>query len=298
MMKPIAVIAHAKKSFGGGLSELRELLDAAGADVVWHEVDKSRQASKRVKRAVDDGAALILVWGGDGTVQRCIDALPPQEPPPIGILPAGTANLFASNLGIPSDLPGALDVALHGGDRRLDVGRVNGERFAVMAGAGFDARMIAEADSDLKDRVGRVAYAWTGLRATRAGRQRMTVAVDGDQWFEGDASCVLVGNLGTIMGGIKAFDDAEPDDGRLEVGVVTAAGPWQWGRVLSRAALGRTNKSPLVTTTSGTKVDVRLEDKTPYELDGGARSATRRLKVRIEPTAITVRVPLVEVLPR
>ena len=86
--------------------------------------------------------------------------LPAHEPPPIGILPAGTANLLASNLGIPSDLPGALDAALHGGDRRLDVGRVNGERFAVMAGAGFDARMIAEADQGPKDRAGR-AYTWT-----------------------------------------------------------------------------------------------------------------------------------------
>jgi YegS/Rv2252/BmrU family lipid kinase len=295
-MKPIAVIAHSRKSLGGGLPELRELLDATGADVVWHEVTKSRQASKRVDQAVDDGAALLLVWGGDGTVQRCIDALPVQEPPPIGILPAGTANLLASNLGIPSDLPGALDVALHGGDRRLDVGRINGERFAVMAGAGFDARMIAEADRELKDRVGRVAYAWTGLRATRASRQAVKVAVDGDQWFEGEASCVLVGNLGTITGGVKAFDNAEPDDGRLEVGVVTAAGPWQWGRVLSRAALGRSDKSPLVSMTAGTKVDVRLEDKTPYELDGGARAATRRLKVRIEPMAITVRVPLVEIV--
>ena len=295
-MKPIAVIAHSKKSFGGGLPELRRLLEATDAEVIWHQVDKSRQASKRVKQAIDDGAALILAWGGDGTVQRCIDALPAQEPPPLGILPAGTANLLASNLGIPSDLEGALDVALHGADRPLDVGRINGERFAVMAGAGFDAKMIADADRDLKDRIGRVAYAWTGLRATRGGRQKVVVTVDDRQWFEGQASCVLIGNLGTITGGVKAFDDAEPDDGRLEVGVITAAGPLQWGRVLGRAAVGRSDKSPLVTMTGGTKVDVRLEDKTPYELDGGARAATRRLKVRIEPAAITVRVPLVEVV--
>jgi diacylglycerol kinase (ATP) len=295
-MKPIAVIAHAKKSFGGGLPELRKHLEAVDAEVIWHEVDKSRQASKRVEQVIDEGAALILVWGGDGTVQRCIDALPTHEPPPLGILPAGTANLFASNLGIPSDVEGALDVALHGGDRPLDVGRVNGERFAVMAGAGFDAEMIVEADRDLKDSVGRVAYAWTGLRATRSDRQKVMVDVDGRQWFEGRASCVLVGNFGTITGGVKAFDDAEPDDGRLEVGVVTAAGPLQWGRVLGRAALGRSDKSPLVAMTGGTKVDIRLEHKTPYELDGGARPATRRLKVRIEPGAITVRVPLVEVV--
>ena len=291
-MKPIAVIAHTKKTLGGGLEELRQLLaDEGHAEPLWYEIAKSRQAPKMLKQAIADGAALVLVWGGDGTVQRCVDALPRNEPPPLGILPAGTANLFASNLGIADDLPAAVATALHGADRRLDVGRINGERFSVMAGAGFDAQMIAEADSGMKDKVGRVAYVWTGMRATRAGRQRMAVDVDGKRWFTGQASCLLVANLGTITGGITAFDDARPDDGRLEVGVVTASGPWQWTRVLTRMAVGRSDKSALVNMTSGQRIDVRLEKKTVYELDGGDRPRARRLKIRIEPLAITVRVP-------
>ena len=237
-MKRIAVIAHAGKSLGGGLPELRERLVAEGCeDLLWYEVEKSRQAPKRVRRAIDEGASLLLVWGGDGIVQRSLDALPAHEPPPLAILPAGTANLFANNLGMPIDLEGALEVALHGADRRLDVGRINGERFGVMAGAGFDARMIAEADKGMKDRVGRVAYAWTGLRATRAGRQQMTVRVDGERWFKGKASCVLVGNLGTITGGISAFDDAasgrRPAGGRRRHrggAVAVGAGPDPHGR--------------------------------------------------------------------
>ena len=291
-MKPIAVVAHTKKTLGGGLDELRQLLAHEGyAEPLWYEIAKSRQAPKMLKQAIVDGASLVLVWGGDGTVQRCVDALPRNEPPPLGILPAGTANLFASNLGISDDLPAAVATALHGADRRLDVGRINGERFSVMAGAGFDAQMIAEADSGMKDKVGRVAYVWTGMRATRAGRQRMAVDVDGKRWFTGQASCLLVANLGTITGGITAFDDARPDDGRLEVGVVTASGPWQWTRVLTRMAVGRSEKSALVNMTSGQRIDVRLEKKTVYELDGGDRPRARRLKIRIEPLAITVRVP-------
>jgi YegS/Rv2252/BmrU family lipid kinase len=291
-VKRVAVIAHSRKSLGGGLTELRERLVQEGLDdPIWYEVQKSRQAPKRVRQAIAEGASLLLLWGGDGTVQRSLNALPKREPPPIAVLPAGTANLFANNLGIPIDLEKALDVALHGADRRLDVGQVNDERFGVMAGAGFDARMIAEADRGMKDRVGRVAYAWTGLRATRAGRQPITVDVDGQRWFKGKASCVLVGNLGTIMGGVSAFDDARPDDGRLEVGVVTASGPWQWARVLTRMAVGRSDKSALVNMTSGRRIDVQFKDKTPYELDGGTRPATRRLKIRTEPGAITIRVP-------
>jgi YegS/Rv2252/BmrU family lipid kinase len=291
-VKRVAVIAHAGKTFGGGLPQLRRLLaDEGHDDPLWFEVDKSRQAAKRTHDAIEAGAALLLIWGGDGTVQRAIDALPAREPPPLGILPAGTANLFATNLGVPTDVPGALAVALRGAERRLDVGRLNGERFAVMAGAGLDATMIADADHQMKKRLGRVAYVWTGLRATRRSRQRVEVTVDGEPWFEGPASCVLLGNMNQILGGITVFDDARPDDGRLEVGVVTADSPWQWARVLGRVLVGRSDRSTLVEMTTGSRVDVYLEHKTAYELDGGDRPPSRRLKARVEERAITVRVP-------
>ena len=72
----VAVIAHQKKSLGGGLDELRKLIAAEGFDdPIWHEVSKSRKARKRARRTLTDGADLVLVWGGDGMVQRCVDAL-------------------------------------------------------------------------------------------------------------------------------------------------------------------------------------------------------------------------------
>ena len=102
----IAVVAHQKKSLGGGLGELRQpLADRGFSDPIWYEVAKSRKAPAMARRAVKDGADLLLLWGGDGTVQRCIDALAGSNVA-IAILPAGTANLLASNLGLPMDLPG------------------------------------------------------------------------------------------------------------------------------------------------------------------------------------------------
>ena len=75
-MSSVAVVAHAGKSFGGGLLELRRELERQGvADPLWYEVPKSRKAPKQVRRALEDGAELVFVWGGDGMVQRCIDAL-------------------------------------------------------------------------------------------------------------------------------------------------------------------------------------------------------------------------------
>ena len=184
----VAVVAHAGKTFGGGLVELRHVLEEEGiADPLWVEVPKSRKAPKQVKRALKDGAELLFVWGGDGTVQRCLDTVAGTEVP-VAIVPAGTANLFATNLGIPQDIRQAVAIGLRGERRRLDVGRFNGERFGVMAGAGFDAAMIHDADGGLKDRLGRVAYVWTGsqepareaVQGEDLGRRRELVQRQGE----------------------------------------------------------------------------------------------------------------------
>ena len=153
------------------------------------------------------------------------------------MLPAGTANLFATNLGIPGELEAAVQVGLHGRTRTIDVGRFEKERFAVMAGAGFDAEMIRDAD-DLKERLGRVAYLFSGARHLRLAGFDAEIEVDGADWYEGHATCVLLGNLGDIFGGVEVFPDARPDDGMLELGVCTAEGLAQWTRTLARTAVG------------------------------------------------------------
>ena len=290
-MTSVAVIAHRKKSLGGGLPELRRLLSDRGVDdPIWFEVDKSRKAPGKAAQAVEEGADLMLLWGGDGTVQRCIDAVSGSSVA-VAVIPAGTANLLAHNLGIPADLPAAVDVALQGTRHRLDLGLINGEHFAVMAGCGFDALMMKGTDSDLKDRLGQLAYVWTGTRATWAKPAKMSIKIDGAPWFKAKASCLLLGNMGTLTGGLTPFADARPDDGLLEVGVVTANGPVQWTRVVGRLITGRAERSKLVHTARARRVTVRLDRAIPYELDGGVRPATRRLHASIEPQAITICVP-------
>ncbi|MFD1084939.1 diacylglycerol/lipid kinase family protein [Micromonospora andamanensis] len=287
----VAVVAHRKKTLGGGLDELRAVLVGAGVEqLLWYEVPKSRKAPKKVRKALDKGAELVFVWGGDGMVQRCADTLAGSRVP-MAILPAGTANLFATNLGIPEDLREAVRIGLHGRRRRLDLGKLNGEHFAVMAGAGFDGDLIREADREMKGRLGRLAYVWTGLRHVRGELTRTRITVDGALWFDGEASCVLFGNVGTITGGIPAFDDARPDSGALEIGVSTASGAIDWARTLGKMATGRSDDSKFVRITRGRKVKVRFAEAKTYELDGGARSTARKLKVRAVPAALTVCCP-------
>ena len=178
-MKRVAVIAHAGKTLDGGLTELRRELGrlrhhrarlARGAE-------EPRRRRSRCGRPLEAGAELVIVWGGDGMVQRCVDVLAGTKAT-LAIIPAGTANLLATNLGIPKDLKAAVAIALGAAAAAGSTWAAStARRFAVMAGAGFDARMIGAADGPLKDRFGRLAYVWTG----RAERPRGAVRGDGSR---------------------------------------------------------------------------------------------------------------------
>ena len=185
----IAVVAHAGKTMGGGLVELRGVLEAEGVtDPQWFEVSKSRQAPKKVKQALDNGAELVFAWGGDGLVQQCVNVLAGSRRDTCD--PARPARRTSSRpisasprTSMPASGSGC---AAAGG--KLDLGKVNGERFAVMAGAGFDARMIGDADGNLKDKLGRLTYIWTGIQESPheavprhdPGRRRPLVSGQGE----------------------------------------------------------------------------------------------------------------------
>ena len=162
---------------------------------------------------------------------------------------------------------------------------MNGECFAVMAGVGFDARMIDGADGTLKDTLGRIAYVWTGARNLRAPSFDVRIKVDGSSWYRGSASCILLGNVGRLFAGIEIFEQARPDDGLLELGVVSADGPVDWARTIARTVAGSPDASPFVHTTSARTVKVKLSRKVLYEVDGGARTKVRRLKIKVRPAA-------------
>ncbi|HWI23153.1 MAG TPA: diacylglycerol kinase family protein [Baekduia sp.] len=286
----VAVVAHSGKKLGGGLPELRRVLaDEGVTEPLWYEVPKSRKAPRQVRRALENGAELVFVWGGDGMVQRCADVLAGSGAT-LAIIPAGTANLLASSLEIPKQIGDAVAIGLHGDRRPLDVGRFKGERFAVMAGVGFDAEMLHDA-SGLKGGLGRAGYVWGGLRNLRTKAFHAEVKIDGVSWYEGPASCILIGNIGELFGGLTAFEDARPDDGILDIGVVTAEGPAQMARTVTKAAVGNPLESRFVRATTARAIKVKLDRKVRYELDGGDRSKVTSFKVKVEPGALAVRVP-------
>jgi len=293
-MTTLGVIVHEGKTLGGGPDEARRQLSERGwTDVRWEFVPKSKRAPARVRKMLDSGIDRLLVWGGDGTVRRCIDTIVAEDAKvEVAILPAGTANHLAKAVGVPGDLAGALDVALDGTPRPIDVGVANDEVFAVMAGAGFDALMIRDTDDAGKARFGNLSYVKAAARHLQRPGTMMKVDIDGTRWFHGRAACVLVGNVGRIIGGIDVFPDASLEDGRLDIGIVTAQRRRDWARVGIRAVLGRIDHSPFVEVASGSEVRIKLEDKLPWELDGGTRDACKRIDVVVLPTRVPIMVPV------
>ena len=291
----VGVIVNQGKALAGqGLEELRAALaDLDHADPPWREVPKSKKAPPAVIELVEDeGVDRLLVWGGDGTVRRCITALlsAGHDHVTIGVLPAGTGNLLAANLGIPEDLRRAVDVALHGEARPIDVGVVNGDQyFAVMAGTGFDALLIEEADdSGLKDRFGKLGYVWAGVRHRHVSPARARITVDGSPWYTGSATTIVVGNVGRLIGGVTAFPEADPGDGRLDVGVAEVRSATEWIRLFAAALTKRVAASSLAQVTTASDIVIELDRTMPWQVDGGDRDRLARFEIRCEPDAIRV----------
>ena len=259
----VAVIAHAGKTLGGGLLELRRVLEAEGVDEpFWYEVPKSQKAPAQVERALDEGAELVFAWGGDGMVQRCVDVARRLATSSLAIVPAGTANLFATNLGIPQDIEEAVAIGLHGDRRKLDVGTL--QRRALRGHGrrrlrrGDDPRRRRRPQGPPRPRRLRVdGLEEPRARSRSAPRSRSTASAGSRARRAASWSATSASSSAAS----RSFEDARPDDGVLELGVVTAEGSPS-GRGRSRAtAVGTPTQSPFVQTTKARSVKVKLDRK-------------------------------------
>lgn len=284
-------------------TELRRLLDQRcaqlGHEVVsWQETTVEDVGTGQASQAVAVGAQLVVVAGGDGTVRAAVDALAHTRAA-LGIVPTGTGNLLARNLGLPLDIPAALEVALTGRHRRLDVGcvRVGADpatpvsRFVVMAGLGFDAAMMADASASLKARVGWPAYLLSAVRHVRDEAVRCTLTLDDHPPRRLQVRTVLIGNVGQLQAGLQLLPDASPDDGVLDVAVIAPRGVVDWLRVVGRVVAAGSASDRRLERATARQVQLRTRTPQRYELDGDPLGRTTSLVVTVEPGALTVVVP-------
>jgi YegS/Rv2252/BmrU family lipid kinase len=255
----------------------------------WFETTPEDPGRGQADAAVEAGAEVVFVCGGDGTVMSVVSALAGTDTA-MAVLPAGTGNLLAANLGLSADLDAGLEVALEGGLRRLDVGAVEGQSFVVMAGMGFDAHMLAATSETVKARIGWLAYVLGALRHIRDRPIPVSIRIDDDEPMQRRVRSVLVANVGRLQGGVRLLTEALPDDGVFDVAVLTPGSLRQWAS-LGWAVIRRRRHVPAMETFRGARVEVRSNRPRSRQLDGDLIAPGRRLLVEMVPKALWLCVP-------
>lgn len=269
---------------------IRTAMSAQGwTEPLWLETTVDDPGTGQAREAVAARVDLVLASGGDGTITACAAGVAGSGIP-LGVLPAGTGNLLARNLGLPLELDEALLVALTGAGRQLDVGCANGRFFLVMAGLGFDARMLAGASEPLKKRMGWAAYVLSALRHLQDRPVRVTLRADGARPLRRRASAVIIGNVGTLQAGVPLLPDAEPGDGRLDAVVLTARGLTAW-LALAAHVLTRQRATSRVARLTFRELRVDVGRAQPWQIDGEVIGRTQRLMVNVADGKLLVRVP-------
>ena len=297
--------------------DLESALDAAvsavgpAVEAIWFETSEDDAGQGVAAQAIAAAADVLVVAGGDGTVRAVAERLAEADTPAeLAIVPLGTGNLLARNLGVPlNDLPGAMTRALTGEARPLDVGWLEIElaggperhAFAVLAGFGLDAHMITETDDDLKDKVGWLAYVESMGRALAASDPlEVRITADGVPHDADSVHTLLVGNCGTLQGGFNLLPDADPADGELDLLLLSADGAvgWLdtmrnlvWDNGIKRLATGGKVAESSDSATHLRVRSLRLELMEPrvFEIDGEDLGETRRVTVTVQPSAVRVR---------
>jgi diacylglycerol kinase family enzyme len=283
---------------------------------LWYETTEEDPGIGQATAALDAGADVVMAAGGDGTV-RAVAAALRETGVPLGLLPSGTGNLLARNLDLTlDDLEHAVTTAFAGTNRSIDVGTVEAElpdgtreknTFLVMAGVGLDAQMIANTNSELKKKVGWLAYVDAIARSLKGNnRVRMRFTVDGSPIRTMTAHTVLVGNCGSLPGNILLLPDAAVDDGVFDVVALRPKGVIGWlqiwvkivweNGVLRRSAVGRklmslTKEVRTLRYMKGKSFTARLSRPEEYELDGDPFGKAIALRATVEHLGLVVRVP-------
>ncbi len=266
------------------------------ASPLWLETTVEDPGGGQARIALAAGADVVLACGGDGTVRHVAHVLAGSGTP-LGLLPTGTANLLARNLAVVLNDPvKATRIALSGKNRAVDVGRVfiddraEEQVFMVMAGVGFDAAIMAGAPHELKTRLGSLAYFVSGMRALRAPRASITLAVDGRIGPPRRVRTVVIGNCGKLLAGLVLMPTAKMDDGLLDVVSIGPKGILGWLAVTARVLARRRRGHRIVQHWQGRTIILSTDTPQQAQLDGDLMGEVRGLRLRVDPGALLVRV--------
>lgn len=220
-------------------------------------------------RALAAGAAArgydtVVAAGGDGTVNEVVNGLAGSGLA-LGVLPVGTMNVFAAELGLPTNLAQAWEVIRRGHAREIDLAKANEQYFVQLAGVGIDAQIVKETSWAMKRDLGPLSYIVTAAQVAARKPPRLVVKCD-CQTIEG--CFVLVGNGRFYGGPVKLFPEARVDDGLLDALVFQKMGYLDIFRYLGNILMGSHTELPDVISCQATKIEVTSDEPVPVEVDG------------------------------
>lgn len=313
------IINPSKPSSAGVREQIESTFHLRGLPApLFFETTEEDPGVGQTHAALRAGADVVVASGGDGTVRAVGAALAGTEHV-MGLLPLGTGNLLARNIDIDvGSVSAALDTLLAGAVRRIDVGRLAITRtapdesedradegsthlFLVIGGIGFDAAMIADTSSDLKDKVGWVAYFMAGVRHLHSQRTQVRIRIDDREPTETTLRTLLVGNCGKLPGGLTLLPDAQIDDGKLDIAALDArVGLMGWAQLFGEVVLqgvglrnDQTKKIGRIDHTTGKRITVEvLQGDQQVQVDGDVLGRAEEIEVWVEPGALLVRAPL------
>lgn len=296
-------------------------------DPMWLETTVEDPGLGQTREALAKGADVVVAVGGDGTVRAVAQGMA-DSGKPMALLPLGTGNLLARNLDISvTDRDDAFDIVLHGVDRKIDVGwlRVdepaaprdkdregNGPAdtgthiFLVIAGLGFDAAMVADADDTLKSKVGWIAYFVAGVKHLHGRRTEMTITLDDRPPITTRLRSLMVGNCGRLPGGITLIPDAIIDDGIHDIAAIdTRGGLMGWVQLFGEVVMqgfGVSNDLPnkigRIDHTRAKDVHLEVPEGEQVQVDGDVLGRARAVTTWVDPSALVVRAPAPRLSPR
>jgi len=287
------------------LSEALLVLRAHGWEVDVRQKMHGGQAAKLARSAARDGCSVVVNCGGDGTLSEIVDGLVGTDVS-VGVLPGGTVNLWAAELGVSPRLRVAAYQLVGAERRRVDVGQVringrHGQHFLLMAGLGLDGSIMARVSKPLKNRLGKLAIGLAALRAMPTfATVPLRVEMDGVHWY-GSAYQIVVGNTRRYGGFTSITPGAYADDGLLDVCLFGAVGPAGAARQLASLWIRGHPDSATAETYRARSIVVRAPSAMPLQIDGGAApfredsttDAGCEYAFTVAPRAVTILAPRV-----
>ncbi|WP_285727097.1 diacylglycerol/lipid kinase family protein [Psychromicrobium xiongbiense] len=280
---------------------IRSALAAAGwPEPLILETTEDQPGDQQARQALQWGADVVLVGGGDGTVRMVAQELRGTEVA-LGLLPLGTGNLLARNLHLEvSNLEQSIQTALFGQQRRIDTGTfetentVSGSRathtFLVIAGLGMDAEVLGDTNDQLKKSVGWLAYSEAGVRHLPGRRRKVSLALDDEPPRHRKVRSVLFCNCALLPGGIDFVPGALIDDGVLDVVVISPRSAVGWLAVTGKVLFQHRRGLPVIDFQQSQRAVVRSATPQQVQVDGDPAGQATKVTVRVEPLSLLVRV--------